>query len=180
MSTIDDIISRMKQPTPGVTEKTAGAQAPALPSTADAVTSALTALTSKTAEAQTPDGATAAGALEKIAADVLASEHELTKKHAAEYGAAFCDGFVARLAAYDGPLATKTASVQGALTAEQITKIASDAVLQAHSLFEKQAAADFERGHSDFLKEAHALATEIHLEGQASARAVIAALGQQG
>jgi len=45
---------------------------------------------------------------------------------------------------------------------------------------QKQAAAEFEQGQQDAFNEYHKIATELHLQGQQSARNVLLALQAQG
>lgn len=170
-STLENLIQRLGSTSEAVTEKTAGVQPPAMPSTSTAVEAAIAGLEPKTAGAPTES-------LEKMAQDLLANEAALSEKQAQALGAALCDGFAARMAAYDSVFATKTASVHSQLDAEMIQKIAADATAAAIAHFEKQAHVDFQQGWDDYVKQAFDLGTQIHLEGQASVQGVIKALAE--
>jgi hypothetical protein len=116
--------------TNGAAQKTASAVAPA-PTNAPAPSGDVTErLKVALAEAMKPEEPKTASAttpspladLTKMAADLSASEHEAMKKEAMLYGAALCDGFMARAAQYQAA-ADKVASVAPTSTA---TKTAAE------------------------------------------------------
>lgn len=135
-------------------EKTAAAAPSPLPSSipsasSDAAADGLRrALKEATADAEAAIKTAAAPSplddLTKLAASVVADEHAATMKEAHQYGAAVCDGFMARFALYD-EAAQKFASAQPA------TKIAAD----ESSDFQKFASAN-----PDIVREAHDLGYE--------------------
>lgn len=175
MSTVEEIMARLNAPTSAVTEKTAGA-VPALPSQIDAVMAAANAATATSTK--TAGDASSVDALTKLAQETAQAEDEIMRKQAAVMGAAFCDGFVARMAAFDTTLGTKVASAGPAVTEAGLAKIAEHAVALAYDRFEKAAAQDYRAGYDATIKQAADLAIEIHLEGQASARNVLAAIAR--
>ena len=86
--------------------KTASVKTSATAPSADALRNelrqALSAVTTKTAETQTKTASQAPVAgLVKMASDLVDAEEEALMKQAQVYGAAICDGFMARYAAYE-------------------------------------------------------------------------------
>ncbi len=148
-------------------EKTASAPAPAAqptgtaPSTGDArerLAQALKEATAPEPQAKTASAASPVEDLTKIAADLSKAEHEAITKEAQLYGAALCDGFMARAAQYK-EAAEKAAAASPAPTAK--TAAAND------DTFEKFAAEN-----PDLVKEAAELgfnSTAAQLEKLAEA-----------
>lgn len=104
-------------------EKTASAPAP---SSASAPSGLEERLKTALADAMKPEEKTAStqaaspvADLTKIAADLSASEHEAMKKEAMIYGAALCDGFMARAAQYQ-------TAVNKVASTETVAKTASE------------------------------------------------------
>ena len=176
MSTLDEILAKMNDDAaPAV--KTAAEASPA--HTPNAEDAALTAVRNATkvaaAPAQTPASTDAVAALHKLAEQTAAREQELMAKQAAEQGAAFCDGFMARLAAYESAFGqSKTASASPV----DLEKIAAEAYAKGAADQEKLAAAAYEQGYNETLQQVHKLASDLHLAGQADARTVVQALKQ--
>jgi hypothetical protein len=119
---LSDAISKISSTT---AEKTASAPAPTSSSSSTSSGSIADRLKVALAEAIKPDESKTASAvaspvadLTKIAADISASEHEAMKKEAMFYGAALCDGFMARAAQYQDA-AGKVASVSSTKTASE-------------------------------------------------------------
>lgn len=110
-------------------EKTASAPAPvaaptgSAPSSSDAgerLKQALKEATAPEAQAKTASAQSPVEDLTKIAADLSKAEHEAITKEAQLYGAALCDGFMARAAQY------KEAAEKAAAAAPQLpTKVAN-------------------------------------------------------
>lgn len=177
---LNDLIARMSADD-AVTAKTAAAEetpAPAAPSADARMLETVRTLSSKLASEQaTPaQPASAVDALQKIASDAAAFEDELMKKQARAYGHEMCDGFLERLAAFDGPIggAAKTAS------ATDLEKVAAEAYAKGAADYEKRAAADFEEGYNQQVAQIHKIASEVHFAGQQSAANVLEALAQRG
>jgi len=177
MSTIDQILARMTSDD-AVTAKTASAaaQAPA-PSAADRMLSTVRDLSSKLASDQTPAApaqGSAVDALQKIASDAAALEDQAMLHQSKLAGAVMCDGFIERLAQYDGAVgsATKTAS------AADMEKVAQDAYAKGVADTEKRAAEQFDAGYQAQINAVHKIASEIHVAGQQSARNVLSALSR--
>ncbi len=110
-------------------EKTASAPAP---SSASAPSGLEERLKTALADAMKPEEKTAStqaaspvADLTKIAADLSASEHEAMKKEAMIYGAALCDGFMARAAQYQAA-ADKVASTETIIHGDRSNKTASE------------------------------------------------------
>ena len=178
MSTLDSILAQLTDQS--VTTKTASVSTPAATPTAeDAALSAVRNAT-KTASAPAPvaQPTDTVAALQKIAADTAAREQELMVKQAHDQGAAFCDGFMARLAGYDQAFG-KTAAVQQGASQEDLQKIAQAAYAQGAADFEKQAAESYQAGYDATLREVHKVASDLHLAGQADARAIVQALAAE-
>jgi hypothetical protein len=176
---------------PPEAEKTAAAapsSAPSsTPSSSDAAAAGLRqALKEATADAgastKTATQASPIDDLTKLAASVIADEHEATVKEAQLYGAAVCDGFMARLAQYDaaaqkhaGVLPEKTAIVTSAET-DTFEKFASenpDLVREAHDLgyeqtrqeLHKLAEAAWIHGHNGTVQWIHKTASDSFVTG---------------
>jgi hypothetical protein len=123
-------------------EKTASAAAPASAQTGTTSTSdagerlkqALKEATAPEVQAKTASAASPVEDLTKIAADLSKAEHESITKEAQLYGAALCDGFMARAAQY------KEAAEKAAVHAPQTAKVAS----ASDASFEKFAAENAE------------------------------------
>jgi hypothetical protein len=165
-------------------EKDAAAAAPAAEKTASAP-----AETKEASAASTPEDVllatvreisekTAAdlGELSKIAADVAQAESTSMVEQAKLAGAALCDGFMERLAAYEGEIAKTAAAAQPAAPSEELLKAA---YAQGRADLEKEAQAAFDQGHEAALQQIHKIATEIHVAGQQSARNVLEALRKE-
>lgn len=165
-------------------EKTAGAPALAATSqsqTADAGERLSQAL--KEATAPEPQGKTASAAspiedLTKIATDLSKAEHEAITKEAQLYGAALCDGFMARAAQYkeasEKVAPVKTAAVAGGTS--DFEKFASenpDLVKEAAQLgftttsnqLQKLAEAAHAKGWNDTVEQIHKTACDSFIAG---------------
>lgn len=173
MSTLDRILARMSD-SPAIVEKTASdaSAAPRDVATSDPSERMLATVRelSKSASAPAPSAAPVP-ALDKMAADMAAAEAEAMRKQAELSGAAMCDGFMARLAAYDRAVGTKTASADDSFRA---------GYAQGREDLEKEASEAFNQGQEAALQEIHKIASEIHYAGQQSARNVLEALARQG
>ncbi len=121
--------------------------------------------------------------LTKLAASVVADEHAATLKEAQLYGAAVCDGFVARLAQYNEAAqktaaalpAVKTAAAAGA-GVDDFDKFASanpDIIREAHDLgyeqtrleLNKLAEAAWAYGHNGTVQWIHKTASDSFVAG---------------
>lgn len=178
MATLDTIIAKLQNDT-AVIEKTAAAEAAARDVVTQAdpteqMLSTVRALSAKTAAAQAAPSTAAVPALDKIAAEVAAAEELALKKTAAIIGQASCDAFMARLAQYDEAIGTKTASAGAGFSQTDLEA----AYRQGQADLEKQAAAEYERGHNAALEELHKVASELHYAGQLSAKNVLIALSK--
>lgn len=95
----------------GGSTKTAAVETPKVSSAQEELTNALTAvLASAEKTAAAPAAQSAAGELEKMAAELAAIDQEALKKEAALFGTIFSDAAIARFAQYDAARSTKTAS----------------------------------------------------------------------
>lgn len=118
--------------------------------------------------------------LTKLAASVVADEHEATIKEAQLYGAAVCDGFIARLAQYDqaaqkhaGVLPEKTAAAASQDTFEKFAAENPDLVREAHDLgyeqtrqnLHKLAEAAWRFGHDGTVRWIHKTASDSFVAG---------------
>lgn len=172
MSTLDSILAQLNDE--AVTMKTASDNSPAPVTNGDAALEAVRAATkiaSATAQAPQTNSGDAVAALHKIAAETAAMEDAMMAKQAQDYGALVCDGFMQRLAQYDGAFGAgeKTASVD-------MEKVAAEAYARGAADFEKQAAAQYEAGYNETMAQVHKIASDLHIAGQASAREVVASL----
>jgi hypothetical protein len=130
--------------------------------------------------------------LTKLAASVVADEHAATIKEANLYGAAVCDGFMARLAQYDEAAqrtattlpAVKTAAVSGGV--DDFEKFASanpDIVRDAHDLGYEQTKIDLTKlaeaawlyGHNGTVQWIHKTASDSFVAGFADTARLIEA-----
>lgn len=187
---------------PTEAEKTAAATPssapPSTPPSSDAAAAGLRqALKEATVDAETPTKTAAPASsiddLTKFAASVVADEHEATVKEAQLYGAAVCDGFMARLAQYDaaaqkhaGTAPEKTATV-ASVEADTFEKFASenpDLVREAHNLgyeqtrqeLHKIAEAAWIHGHNGTVQWIHKTASDSFVAGfEAAAKLIEAA-----
>lgn len=144
------------------------------------------ALKEATAEIETPTKTAGQASplddLTKLAASVVADEHEATIKEAQLYGAAVCDGFMARLAQYD-EAAQKTAAILPAVKVaaaasgtDDFDKFASanpDIVREAHDLGYEQTKNDLNKlaeaawlhGHNSTVQWIHKTASDSFVAG---------------
>ena len=133
--------------------------------------------------------------LTKLAASVVEDEHAATIKEAQLYGAAVCDGFMARLAQYDAAAhkhaailtPTKVASVvQTSTSADDFEKFASanpEIVQEAYSLGYEQTKADLNKlaeaawlhGHNGTVQWIHKTASDAFVAGFADTARLIEA-----
>jgi hypothetical protein len=130
--------------------------------------------------------------LTKLAASVVEDEHAATMKEAQLYGAAVCDGFMARLSQYDEAAQkhaaalppTKIASVVSA--ADDFEKFASDnpeIVREAHNLGYEQTKSDLNKlaeaawlyGHNGTVQWIHKTASDAFVAGFADTARLIEA-----
>lgn len=130
--------------------------------------------------------------LTKLAASVVADEHEATVKEAQLYGAAVCDGFMARLAQYDaaaqkhaGMVPEKAASIASVET-DTFEKFASEnpsLVREAHDLGYEQTRQDLHKlaqaawvhGHNGTVQWIHKTASDSFVTGFVEATKLIEA-----
>jgi hypothetical protein len=186
---------------PPEAEKTAAATpssaSSSTPSSSDAAAAGLRqALKEATADAEASTKTAAQASpiddLTKLAASVVADEHEATVKEAQLYGAAVCDGFMARLAQYDaaaqkhaGAAPEKTAAIASVET-DTFEKFASenpDLVREAHDLgyeqtcqaLNKLAEAAWIHGHNGTVQWIHKTASDSFVAGFAAAAKLIEA-----
>lgn len=171
---------------PGSAEKTAGVVAPSAPAVAPAASSDIAdRLKVALQEAIAPEAQkTAAQAspvedLTKIAADLSASEHEALRKEAMAYGAAVCDGFMARAAQYNeaaAKVAAEQPAPKTAATVDTFDKFAAenpDLVKEAAQLgfdttnvqLQKLAEAAYDKGWNDTVQKIHKLASDSFVAG---------------
>lgn len=170
--------------------KTASAPEPSTAPSADALRTELRQVLSqessaeKTAAAQPAQGAPTAD-LVKMASDLANAEEEALMKQAQVYGAAICDGFMARYAAYEAaanevaPEQPKTAAAQPQAPAqvpEDFQKFAAEnpeLVKEAWELgyrtkraeLEAQANERFGAGYNDTMQEVHKIASDLYKHG---------------
>jgi hypothetical protein len=169
-------------------EKTAAAPAvtPApsgfVPSSNDAGERLKQALKEATAPEAQPKTASAASPVEdltKIAADLSKAEHEAITKEAQLYGAALCDGFMARAAQYQ-EAATKVAAVQPTKTAavnddsfekfaaenaELVKNAAEVGYTSTMQQLEKLAEAAYAKGWNTTVQQIHKAASDCFVAG---------------
>jgi hypothetical protein len=156
--------------------------------------------TTKTASAVPTPGQSPTGDLVKMAADLSNAEEEALVKQAQLYGAAMCDGFMARYGQYETAAAgTKTAAVVSTPIDTGVSAIAKyasdqgdhefakfasenpDLVKEAFDLgyqrkmdeLTKTATASMEQGYNDTLNEIHKLASDNYKKGSAHAQYVV-------
>lgn len=147
------------------------------------------ALKEATAEAEAPTKTAAQASpldqLTKLAASVVEDEHAATMKEAQLYGAAVCDGFMARLAQYDEaaqkhaatlPPVKVAAAVPATSAADDFEKFASDnpeIVREAHDLGYEQTKSDLNKlaeaawlyGHNGTVQWIHKTASDAFVAG---------------
>jgi len=171
------------------------ASAPAAPSavSGDALREALTnamATTEKTA-AVAPSYATPQGDLLKMAEDLSNAEDAAITKQASIYGAAMCDGFMARYAEYEAaaeqvaPTKTASAHAYAPVTTDTVKLAAQDPEFQkfasenpelvkeayelgyqqTYATRVKEAQDEFDKGYSDTMGQVHKLASDIYARG---------------
>ena len=171
-TTLARLLARINEDDSPVQEKTAADVAPPSVPASDPTERMLETVRSfaATKVAGAPAESAAVTTLSTIAQKTAEAEDLALLKIAELSGAAMCDGFMARLAAYDQAVGTKTASAD-ALEA---------AYRQGQEDLEKQAAAEYERGQQEVLAEVHKTASQLHYAGQESARNVLLALADQG
>lgn len=189
------------------TEKTAATAppSPALGSSSNegspsdvAVAGLRRALKEATAEIEAPTKTAAQASpldqLTKLAASVVEDEHAATMKEAQLYGAAVCDGFMARLAQYDEAAqkhaatlpSTKIASSASASAVDDFEKFASDnpeIVREAHDLGYEQTKSDLNKladaawlyGHNGTVQWIHKTASDAFVAGFADIARLIEA-----
>jgi hypothetical protein len=182
------------------TTKTASApttpSSPAVPTSdaGDRLRQALKEATAPEATAKTASQASPIEDMTKIAADLSKAEHEALVKEAQLYGAAICDGFMARAAQYD-EASRKVASAQPAPAAPQ-TKTAGDSdsfekfasenpqmVKEAAQLgysttvqqLEKLAEDAYAKGWNDTMAQVHKIASDVFVEGFKRGQALVEA-----
>lgn len=118
--------------------------------------------------------------LTKLATDLIGSEHEATAKEAQLYGAAVCDGFMARLAQYNAaaeslPAPVKTAAAPAAEgdTFEKFASMNPNLVREAYDLgyettrrdLVKLAEASWTHGHNSTVRWIHKTASNAFVNG---------------
>jgi len=173
-------------------EKTASAVAPAgsASPTSDAGERLKQALKEATAPAIVTKTASQASPIEdltKIAADLSKAEHEALTKEAQLYGAALCDGFMARAAQYQEATAkvaapTKTAAVAGgtadfekfaAENPELVKEAAELGYSSTMGQLEKLAEAAYAKGWNDTVEQIHKAACDAFVTGFKDTQAII-------
>lgn len=181
-------------------EKTAAATPsaplPGPPSSSDAAVAHLRqVLKEATADAEATKTAAHASPLDdltKLAASVVADEHEATMKEAQLYGAAVCDGFMVRLGQHQdaaaklyGTLPEKTAAPKAA-DWDTFEKFASDnpeIIREAHDLGYEQTRQDLHKlaeaawlfGHNGTVRWIHKTASDSFIAGFSDATKLIEA-----
>lgn len=134
--------------------------------------------------------------LTKLAASVVEDEHAATMKEAQLYGAAVCDGFMARLAQYDEAAQKHAGAISPTKTASPVTtvpvavddfeKFASsnpEIVREAHDLGYEQTKADLHKlaeaawlyGHNGTVQWIHKTASDAFVAGFADTARLIEA-----
>jgi hypothetical protein len=171
-------------------EKTASAPAPtgtAAPSSdaGERLKQALKEATAPAPQSKTASQASPIEDLTKLAHDLSKAEHEALTKEAQLYGAALCDGFMARAAQYQEATAQsipKTAAVVGG--ANDFEKFAAenpDLVKEAAELgyastmgqLEKLAEAAYAKGWNDTVEQIHKTACDAFVAGFKDTAALI-------
>ena len=169
------ILNRMSAADAGITEKTASAPSTPEPDASARMLSTVRAVTNSVKTAAVAATPTPKASLEKMAAEAQQAEETQLIKQAQFMGAALADGFMERFAQYDVALgdvkvaATTTVPPDSA----QIEKVAQAAYAKAIQDMEKKAAAEFESGYNDQLKQVHKIAADVHFIGQQTAGAII-------
>jgi len=173
-------------------EKTASASAHALAPTGSSSPSsdagerlkqALKEATAPAAQSKTASQASPIEDLTKIAHDLSKAEHEALTKEAQLYGAALCDGFMARAAQYqEATASTKTAAVAGGTSDfEKFAAENPDLVKEAAELgyastmgqLEKLAEAAYAKGWNDTVEQIHKTACDAFVAGFKDTAALI-------
>lgn len=164
---------------------------PAITPSADALRSELrqaigAVQTEKTAAAPAPQQGSPTADLVKMASDLAGAEEEALMKQAQVYGAAICDGFMARYAQYEqaasevAPEAPKTAAAQPAAPPVQVDgdfqKFAAanpEITREAYDLgyrtkmaaLKEEANERFGAGYNDTMGEVHKIAADLYKHG---------------
>jgi hypothetical protein len=178
-------------------EKTASAPAPASSTGSSSPSSeagerlkqALKEATAPAAQSKTASQSSPVEDLTKIAADLSKAEHEALTKEAQLYGAALCDGFMARAAQYQdaaGKVAaaqpTKTAAVAGgtadfekfAMENPELVKEAAElGYATTTNQLEKLAESAYNKGWNDTVEQIHKAASESFVAGFKDTLAII-------
>jgi hypothetical protein len=173
-------------------EKTASASAHALAPTGSSSPSsdagerlkqALKEATAPAAQSKTASQASPIEDLTKIAHDLSKAEHEALTKEAQLYGAALCDGFMARAAQYqEATASTKTAAVAGGTSDfEKFAAENPDLVKEAAELgyastmgqLEKLAETAYAKGWNDTVEQIHKTACDAFVAGFKDTAALI-------
>jgi len=154
------------------------------------------ALKEATAEIEAPTKTAAQASpldqLTKLAASVVEDEHAATIKEAQLYGAAVCDGFMARLAQYDEAAqkqaatlpSTKVASTAPTDDFEKFASANPEIVREAHDLGYEQTKADLYKlaeaawlyGHNGTVQWIHKTASDAFIAGFADTARLIEAV----
>lgn len=172
----------------GAAEKTAAAApAPAAPSN-DIAERLKVALKEATSPEPTKVAAQASPVddLVKIAADLSRSEHDALVKEAQLYGAAVCDGFMARASQYNEAASKLAGSAKTASAEDGFEKFAAEnpeMVKEAAQLgydtaagqLEKIAQAAYDKGWNDTVVEIHKMASDSFVAGFKSVLEIIEA-----
>ncbi len=174
MSTLNRLLAQFNADD-AVVEKTASDVSSPAPAAVDASARMLETVRelSKTAAAA-PVSASAGAipALDKIAADLAASDDAALQSKMASAGVIFADTVMARFAQYEAEVGTKVAAA------------APEAIKQAYAKgredLEKEAADAYAKGQEAALVEIHKVASDLHLAGQQSAVNVLEALAKAG
>lgn len=169
---LSEALSRMS----GAVEKTASAPAPApvaATTSSNDVTERLKIALKEATAVDTSKTASAASPVEdltKIAADLSRAEHDALVKEAQLYGAAVCDGFMARAAQYNEAAAKLAAEQPKVASTETIDKVAATQAAQSGydstvAQLEKLANAAYDRGYNDTVREIHKVACDMFVAG---------------
>jgi hypothetical protein len=179
--------------------KTAAA-APTTTSTAAPASDAGDRLRQALKEATAPDASTKTASqaspiedMTKIAADLSKAEHEALVKEAQLYGAAICDGFMARAAQYEDAtrkvaaaqpaIVTSTMKVAGDDSFDKFAAAEPELVKQAAELgyattvqqLEKLAEDAYAKGWNDTMAQVHKIASDVFVEGFKRGQALVEA-----
>ena len=183
---LEDVLNSLGEET-SPTEKVAAASASGKSAKlSEALSSAISELTASHTKVASAEGSPVED-ITKIASRIANAEQVALVKEAELYGAAVCDGFVARMNKYQGAGGIKTASA-GPVSQQSFTKFASDnpaLVKQAMELgyretkkqLEKVASDAFEQGYTKTAAAIKTAAEDCAVRGFNHANNILAQLG---